>query len=84
MQETPADKLLPLLVEKLKDGTDLRRSSRPPPWPTPAPSAARITTATTPSWPWCRPLQMAQELPEEQQALPVLKVLYRNTNRIQD
>src|SRR5262249_862799 len=27
--------------------------------------------------------QMAQELPKEKRALPVLKVLYRNTNRIQ-
>ena len=27
--------------------------------------------------------QMAQELPESQRALPVLKVLYRNTNHIQ-
>src|SRR5436309_2870167 len=29
-------------------------------------------------------LHMASELPESQQALPVLKVLYRNTNRIQE
>ena len=29
-------------------------------------------------------LHMARELPAEQQALPVLKVLYRNTNRIQE
>src|SRR6185369_10595079 len=29
-------------------------------------------------------LHMAQELPAELQPLPVLKVLYRNTNRIQE
>src|SRR5712691_10654150 len=28
--------------------------------------------------------QMAQELPKDRQALPILKVLYRNTSRIQD
>ena len=27
---------------------------------------------------------MARELPEDRRALPVLKVLYRNTNRIQE
>ncbi len=30
------------------------------------------------------PFHMAQEMPAAQQALPVFKVLYRNTNRIQD
>ncbi len=51
MQATPADKLMPIVVRRMKEGTDLRdfvgaRSS----WPTPEPSAARTTTAaaTTP------------------------------------
>jgi hypothetical protein len=83
MQATPADKLLPLLVDKLKDGTDLKTLV----------AAAALANARTfggedyvgyhafmalaPSY------QMAQELPRERQALPVLKVLYRNTRRIQ-
>jgi hypothetical protein len=83
MQETSADKLLPVLVDKIKDGTELRTLV----------SAAALANARTfggedytgfhsfmallPSY------QMAQELPKDRQALPVLKVLYRNTNRIQ-
>jgi hypothetical protein len=84
MQQTPADKLLPVLVEKLKAGTDLASLV----------AAAALANARTfggedyvgyhafmalvPSY------QMAQELPKERRALPVLKVLYRNTHRIQE
>jgi hypothetical protein len=84
MQETPADKLLPILVEKLKDGTELRDLV----------TAAALANARTfggqdydgyhafmalvPSF------HMASEMPKERQALPVLKVLYRNTRRMQD
>jgi len=84
MQETPADKLLPILVEKLKAGTGLQSLV----------AAAALANARTfggqdytgfhafmvllPSY------QMAQELPPSMQSLPVLKVLYRNTRRIQD
>jgi hypothetical protein len=84
LQETPTAKLLPLLVEKLKAGTDLGRLV----------SAAALANARTfggqdytgyhafmalaPSY------QMARELPEAQRPLPVLKVLYRNTSRIQE
>jgi hypothetical protein len=84
MQDTPVGKLLPLLVGKLKGGTDLQALV----------SAAALANARTfggndytgyhafmalaPSY------QMAKELPAERQALPVLKVLYRNSNRIQE
>jgi len=84
MQETPADKLLPALAAKLKSGTDLRQLVA-------AGALANARTfggedyvgfhtmmALAPS------LHMAGELPEAQQALPVFKVLYRNTNRIQE
>ena len=84
MQETPADKLLPALAGKLKSGTDLRRLVA-------AGALANARTfggedyigfhtmmALAPS------LHMARELPEAQQPLPVFKVLYRNTNRIQE
>jgi hypothetical protein len=84
MQETPIDKLLPLLVEKMKSGTDLRTL-------TAAGALANARTfgghdytgyhalmALAPAY------QMAVELPEEQRPLPILKVLYRNTNRIQE
>src|SRR5215468_142614 len=84
MQETSADKLLPALAAKLKSGTDLRLLVA-------AGALANARTfggedyigfhtmmALAPS------LHMARELPEAQQPLPVFKVLYRNTNRIQE
>src|SRR5262249_12617550 len=84
MQETPADRLLPIVVEKIGAGTDLRQLV----------AAAALANARSfggqdydgyhaimalaPSY------QMACELPEAQRALPVLKVLYRNTRHIQE
>ncbi|KAF0173850.1 MAG: hypothetical protein FD161_3718 [Limisphaerales bacterium] len=84
MQETPANKLLPALVAKLSSGTDLRQLT----------AAAALANARTfggedyigfhtmmalsPAY------QMSRELSSAQQALPVFKVLYRNTNRIQE
>ena len=84
MQETPANALLPKLAAKLKSGTELRRLV----------AAAALANARTfggedyvgfhtmmalsPS------LHLARELPEAQQPMPVFKVLYRNTNRIQE
>jgi hypothetical protein len=84
MQETPPGKLLPLLVEKLRGGTSLQTLV----------AAAALANARTfggedyvgfhtmmalaPAW------HMAREMPKEQEALPVLKVLYRNANRIQE
>ena len=84
MQETAPDKLLPILVEKLNAGTDLK---------TLVTSAALANArafggqdytgfhtfmALVPAY------QMAGELPTERRALPVLKVLYRNSSRIQE
>lgn len=84
MQETPADGLLGKLVGELKSGTDLRRLVA-------AGALANARTfggedyigfhtmmALSPA------LAMAGEMPEGKQALPVFKVLYRNTNRIQE
>src|SRR5688500_10084612 len=84
MQETPADRLLPALAAELRAGTDLRKLT----------AAAALANARTfggedyvgfhtlmalsPAY------HMAQELPVESQALPVFKVLYRNTSRIQE
>src|SRR5438046_732476 len=84
MQETPVSKLLPLLTEKLNSGTELRTLV----------AAAALANARTfggedyvgfhtlmaiaPAW------HMSRELPSSQQALPVFKVIYRNTNRIQE
>ncbi len=78
IQKTPPDKILPLIVERLNKGTDLKDVV----------AAAALANARNfggenyvgyhtmmalaPSY------AMSRELPTEKQALPVLKVLYRN------
>src|SRR5213083_2352509 len=84
MQETPVNRLLPTLVEQRRAGTDLRRLV----------AAAALANARTfggedyvgfhTMMALAPALHMAQELPAELQPLPVFKVLYRNTNRIQE
>src|SRR5215471_777691 len=84
MQETPVRNLVPALVEKLRAGVELKQLV----------AAATLANARTfggedyvgfhtlmalaPAY------HMARELPEDRRALPVIKVLYRNTNRIQE
>ena len=84
MQETPVNRLLPALVGRLKAGTTLKELV----------AAAALANARTfggedyvgfhtlmalsPAY------HMANEMPEATRALPVLKVLYRNTSRIQE
>jgi hypothetical protein len=84
MQETPVGKLVPVLVERLCAGTDLKQLV----------AAAALANARTfggedyvgfhtlmalaPAY------HMSRELPDGSRALPVLKVLYRNTNRIHE
>jgi hypothetical protein len=78
LQETPADKVLPILVDRLRGGTGLRELVA-------ASALANARTfggshyegfhafmALAPAY------HMAGELPKERQPLPVLKVLYRN------
>jgi hypothetical protein len=83
LQATPVNKLLPLVVEKLKAGTTLKEFT----------AAAALANARAfggedyigfhtlmalgPA------LHMAGQMDEKQAALPVLKVLYRNTEEIQ-
>src|SRR6266516_825058 len=84
MQETPVNRLLPTLVERLRAGTELGRLV----------AAAALANARTfggeayvgfhTMMALAPALHMAQELPAELQPLPVFKVIYRNTNRIQE
>lgn len=83
MQETSAEKIQPLLVGRLRSGEPLKRLI----------AAGALANARTfggedyigfhtlmamgPAW------RMAGTLNEKEAALPVLKVLYRNTSRIQ-
>jgi hypothetical protein len=84
MQDTPPAKLTALLIERLNSGTDLRTLVA-------AGALANARTfggedyigfhtfmALAPAY------RMAQALPRSEQPLPVLKVLYRNANRIQE
>src|SRR5437879_2686961 len=84
MQETPPARLQPMLVDRLRDGMELNHLV----------AAAALANARTfggedyvgfhtmmallPAY------TMARELPKERQPLPVLKVLYRNANRMQE
>jgi len=84
MQETPVNKLVPALAAKLNSGEDLRRLV----------TAGALANARTfggedyvgfhTMMALAPALHMAQEMPEPMKPLPVFKVLYRNTNRIQE
>ncbi len=83
LQETPIGKLNPLLVERIRAGTDLKTLT----------AAGALANARSfggedyvgfhtmmalgPAY------RMSQDLPEALRPLPVMKVLYRNTSRIQ-
>ena len=83
MQETPVDKFLPRMVEQIRSGTSLSRLI----------SAGALANARTfggedyigfhTMMALAPALHMSRELPPDAQPLPVLKVLYRNTSRIQ-
>lgn len=84
MQETAAGDIIPALVARLKAGEELKRLV----------AAAALANARTfggEDYVGFHTLMalapahhMAGELPEGRRALPVLKVLYRNTRRIQE
>src|SRR5207247_5016745 len=84
LEETPINRLLPAVVDRMKAGTDLRQLV----------AAAALANARTfggedyigfHSFMAIAPAyRMAAETPEPRRPLPVLKVLYRNTARIQE
>jgi hypothetical protein len=84
MQETPPNRLIPELARQLESGTDLRRLT----------AAAALANARTfggedyvgfhTMMALAPAFHMSQELPVGLQPLPVFKVLFRNTNRIQE
>jgi hypothetical protein len=84
MQDTPVERLMPVLVGRLKSGTELRKLL----------AAGALANARTfggedyvgfhTMMALAPAMHMAGELPTALQPLPVLKVLYRNTNRIHE
>jgi hypothetical protein len=83
MQETPADRLLPAVLQRIQSGTKLQELV----------AAAALANARTfggqnyegyhALMALAPAFQMSDELREAERALPVMKVLYRNTNNIQ-
>ncbi|MHB8953653.1 MAG: hypothetical protein ACYC4U_11845 [Pirellulaceae bacterium] len=84
MQETPIERLVPSLVERLKSGTSLIQLLK----------AAALANARTfggedyvgfhTAMALAPAYHMAAALPAAQQPLPIFKVLYRNSQRIQE
>lgn len=84
MQETPPDVLMPQLVKRLSNGEELRTLIA-------AGALANARTFGGQDYTGYHALMalapaydMSKELPESGRALPVLKVLYRNTSRMQE
>lgn len=84
MQETPATKLLPILVAKLRSGTDLKDLVAAGAFANARSFGGEDYVGFHTMMALAPGFHMAQELPTEQRPLPVFKVLYRNTNRIQE
>lgn len=84
MQETPVAKLLPVLVGKLREGTELRQLVAAGAFANARTFGGEDYVGFHTMMALAPGFYMAQELPVEQQPLPVLKVLYRNTHRIQE
>jgi hypothetical protein len=84
LQETPPDKLQPLLVGKLNAGTDLKALVTSAGLANARAFGGQDYTGYHTFMALVPAYQIAQELPTERRALPVLKVLYRNSSRIQE
>jgi hypothetical protein len=84
MQETPANRIVATVFDQLKRGTELRQLV----------AAAALANARTfggedyvgfhTMMALAPAFHMARELPESRRPLPVIKVVYRNANRIQE
>jgi hypothetical protein len=83
MQETTPDKLLPVLVSKLSSGVSLKTLVSAGALANVRAFAGQDYTGYHTFMALVPAIQMAGQLPRERQSLPVLKVLYRNSSRIQ-
>jgi hypothetical protein len=84
MQETPPEKLLPLLDKELRSGTELKTLVAAAALANARAFGGQDYTGFHTFMALAPALQIAGELPSERQALPVFKVLYRNSSRIQE
>ncbi|MBX9581497.1 MAG: hypothetical protein K2X87_14450, partial [Gemmataceae bacterium] len=83
LQDTPPDKLMPALVGQLKAGTDLRALVAAGALANAREFGGRHYEGYHTFMALAPAYNMAQELPDAQKPLPVLKVLYRNATHIQ-
>lgn len=83
MQETPAEKLLPITVEKLRAGTSLQTLVTAAALANARAFGGNDYTGYHTFMALLPAYQMAAELPADRRALPVLKVIYRNAQRIE-
>jgi hypothetical protein len=84
MQETAPDKLLPLLVEKLNSGTELKSLVTAGALANARAFGGQDYTGYHTFMALVPAYQMSAELSGKRQALPVLKVLHRNSRRLQE
>jgi hypothetical protein len=84
MQETSPDKLLPLLVEKLNSGTELKSLVTAGALANARAFGGQDYTGYHTFMALVPAYQMSGELAGKRQALPVLKVLHRNSRRLQE
>ena len=82
MQDTAPDKLLPILVEKVKGGTDLRTLVTAGALANAREFGGRHYEGYHTFMALAPAYEMSREMPEDQRALPVLKVLYRNSTHM--
>ncbi|HJZ89840.1 MAG TPA: hypothetical protein VKE40_03135 [Gemmataceae bacterium] len=83
MQDTPADKVLPILVKELADGTELKELVAAGALANAREFGGRHYEGYHTFMALAPAYEMARELPEAQRPLPVLKVLYRNATHMQ-
>ena len=84
MQETTPDKLLPVLVDKLNAGVSLKTLVSAGALANVRAFAGQDYTGYHTFMALVPAMHMAGQLPSQRQPLPVLKVLYRNSSRIQN
>ena len=84
MQETPVTKLLPLLVGKLRKGVSLQQLVAAGAYANARTFGGEDYVGFHTMMAIAPGFHMARELAPERAPLPVLKVLYRNTSRIQE
>ena len=83
MQDTPIEKLLPALVARLNEGVELRTLVAAGALANARTFGGQDYTGYHAFMALPPALEMAKEFPEAERALPVLKVLYRNSHRMQ-